>query len=71
MVTEIKWLRSHEFLAMNPEFARNTFYRMARNGELPTVKIGRRLFVRADAMNVLAAQQMSEKKASSESSKSL
>ena len=61
MVIETTWLRSHEFLAKNPEFARNTFYRMARSGEIPTVKVGRRLFVRSDALNVLAERQFEEK----------
>ena len=67
MGIEITWLRSHEFLARNPEFARNAFYRMAKNGELPTVKIGRRLFVRSDALNVLAERQLEEKQAAVQS----
>ena len=67
MVIETTWLRSHEFLARNPEFARNTFYRMAKSGEIPTVKVGRRLFVRSDALNVLAERQLREKQLAGQS----
>ena len=64
MTTETKWLRTHEFLAENPQIGRNTLFTLAQKGDLITVRVGRRLLVRSDALDVLAQAQQEEKKAS-------
>ena len=63
MTTETKWLRTHEFLEENPQMGRNTLFALARSGDLITVRVGRRLLVRSDALDVLAQAQQEEKKA--------
>lgn len=64
MTTEPKWLRTHEFLKENPQVGRNTLFTLARRGDLITVRVGRRLLVRSDALDVLAQTQQAEKKVS-------
>ncbi|MCH8911010.1 MAG: hypothetical protein IH867_09780 [Chloroflexi bacterium] len=61
MNTETKWLRTHEFLEENPQMGRNTLFALARSGDLITVRVGRRLLIRSDALDVLAKAQLAEK----------
>lgn len=57
VATEKEWLRFDEFRRRNPDVGPKTLRDLARRREIPAVIAGRRLLIRADALDVLAESQ--------------
>ena len=47
------WIPAPEFLKRFPLVSKNTFYAAIKDGTLPSIRLGRKLFLPADALDQL------------------
>ena len=51
--TSAEWIAAPEFLKRFPLVSKNTFYAAIKTGDLPHIKLGRKIFLPVDALDQL------------------
>jgi excisionase family DNA binding protein len=55
--SKTRWLKPEEWLKENPGLiGRDTFYQRLRDGGIPCVRVGRRILVREDVLDLMQAE---------------
>jgi hypothetical protein len=57
MTTEPQWISVKEFQARNPGLGLNLIYRSCKNGDLPSIRIGSKVMIRSDALDLMLSSK--------------